>query len=136
METKIFPGKYDSLVDISKFIKNIAKTKGYEGLTLYTIETAVDEACSNIIEHAYRDNHHGDIEISIGFEKDNLVIILKDHGVPFDPHLIAPPNLSENLDEREPHGLGLYMIKQWMDEVYFETSENTNTLKMIKYKVD
>ena len=53
METKIFPGKYDSLVDISKFIKNIAQTKGYEGLTLYTIETAVDEACSNIIEHSY-----------------------------------------------------------------------------------
>lgn len=134
METLKFPGKYESLVEISKFVKKIANSKGFDGFALYTIETAVDEACSNIIEHAYRGIDNGEIEISVGFNDKGLVIILKDNGQPFDPSSIKKPNLSEILDDREAHGLGLYMMKQWMDEVHFDFKENVNILKLIKYK--
>lgn len=134
MQTIKFPGRYTSLAKISKFVKKIAKSNGFDGLALYTIETAVDEACSNIIEHAYQGEDNGDIEVTLGMENNRLVIILKDFGQTFDPNLVELPNLSDNISERKAHGLGLYMMKQWMDEVHFEFRENANVLTMVKYK--
>jgi len=52
-KTKSFPGKYSSLERIGDFVRKIAKEAGFESLSVYSIEMAVDEACSNIIEHAY-----------------------------------------------------------------------------------
>ena len=135
METLTFPGRYESLADISNFVQKIAKSNGFEGLALYTIETAVDEACSNIIEHAYGEENIGDIKISIDYNERGLVIIIRDNGQPFDPKKIKKPNLSDHLEKREDHGLGLYMMKQWMDEVHFEFTKQENVLTMIKYKV-
>lgn len=134
-ESRIFPGRYDSLEKISEFIKENAKSAGFDGFTTYTIETAVDEACSNIIEHAYGKENIGDIEISIQENPTNLTIIIKDHGKPFNPKSIPKPNLSKNLFERKSNGLGLYMMKQWMDEVQFEFVNNSNILKLVKNKV-
>lgn len=134
MESRIFPGRYDSLEKISEFIKENAKFAGFDGFTTYTIETAVDEACSNIIEHAYGNENIGDIEISVFENPTNLTIFIKDYGKPFNPKSIPKPNLSKNLFERKSNGLGLYMMKQWMDEVQFEFVNNSNILKLVKNK--
>lgn len=133
-KTKIFPGRYESLEKISKFIKECSINAGFDNFTVYTIETAVDEACSNIIEHAYGKENIGDIEISIAENPSNLTIIIKDSGKPFNPKLVPIPNLSTNLFERKGNGLGLYMMKQWMDEVQFEFGEDVNILKLVKNK--
>lgn len=134
METRIFPGRYDSLEGISSFIKENAKSAGFDGFTMYTIETAVDEACSNIIEHAYGQENLGTIEISIEENTSNITIFIKDFGKPFNPKSIPNPNLSKNLFERKGSGLGIYMMKQWMDEVQFEFVNNANILKLVKNK--
>jgi len=133
-KTQIFPGRYDSLEKISEFIQENTKNAGFDGFTSYTIETAVDEACSNIIEHAYGQENIGDIEISVSINPSNLTIFIKDNGKPFNPKSIPKPNLSSDLYERKGDGLGLYMMKQWMDEVQFEFIDNTNVLKMVKNK--
>ncbi len=134
METSTFPGRYDSLAKISDFIKKHARSYGYEGFSLYTIETAVDEACSNIIEHAYGEEGKGDIQITLDRIDSGLKITIIDNGQPFDPATVKKPNLNGLLAEREAHGLGLYMMKQWMDEVHFEFNKHENILTMIKYK--
>jgi len=133
-KSQIFPGRYDSLEKISEFIQENTKDAGFDGFTSYTIETAVDEACSNIIEHAYGQENIGNIEISVSINPSNLTIFIKDNGRPFNPKSIPKPNLSSNLYERKGDGLGLYMMKQWMDEVQFEFVDNTNVLKMVKNK--
>jgi len=133
-KSQIFPGRYDSLEKISEFIQENTKDAGFDGFTSYTIETAVDEACSNIIEHAYGQEIIGDIEISVSINPSNITIFIKDNGRPFNPKSIPKPNLSSNLYERKGDGLGLYMMKQWMDEVQFEFIDNMNVLKMVKNK--
>jgi anti-sigma regulatory factor (Ser/Thr protein kinase) len=134
MKFQIFPGNYESLEKISEFIKKTAKTAGFDDFTIFTIETSVDEACSNIIEHAYGEENIGNIEITIIDSEKKFSVILKDHGDPFNPDSIPTPNLSSNINEREEHGLGLYMMKQWMDDVKFEFKDNSNILTLIKNK--
>jgi anti-sigma regulatory factor (Ser/Thr protein kinase) len=134
MISKIFPGNFENLEKISEFVKTAAKKAGFDEFTTYTIETSIDEACSNIIEHAYGIENIGSIEITINETEESLIFTLKDNGNPFNPDSIPTPDLSSNIDDRDEHGLGLYMMKQWMDEVVFEFKNNSNFLTIIKHK--
>jgi serine/threonine-protein kinase RsbW len=136
MKTLTFPGSYTSLVKIGEFVTQAAKSIGFDGFELYKIETAVDEACSNIIEHAYGQEDIGDIVVSVITDLDKISITLIDFGKPFDPKYVKQPNLDADLQDRDDHGLGIYMMKQWMDVVIFETLKDKNILTLVKHKKD
>ena len=131
-----FPGSFSSLVKIGEFVTQAAKSVGFEGFELYKIETAVDEACSNIIEHAYGPKNFGEIDVSIWTESKKITITLTDYGEPFNPEFVKQPNFNTDLLERDDHGLGLYMMKQWMDVVNFSILDSKNILTLIKYLKD
>src|SRR5512136_2726972 len=120
MRTVIFPGRYDSLAKIADFIRQAAKDAGLNNLAVYAVETAVDEACSNIIEHAYKGENKGTIECSCEIDNEGLIVILHDHGQPFNPDLVPTPDVTASLEERETHGLGIFFMNNWMDEVRFD----------------
>lgn len=136
MKTLTFPGSYSSLVKIGEFVTQAAKSIGFNGFELYKIETAVDEACSNIIEHAYGQEDIGDIVISVTTDPESITIRLTDFGDPFDPKIVKQPNLEAELEDRDDHGLGIYMMKQWMDIVIFDTFEDKNVLTLVKHLKD
>jgi anti-sigma regulatory factor (Ser/Thr protein kinase) len=86
----------------------------------YAVELSIDEACTNIIEHAYEGIDGGDIECTCDSDDKALTIILRDHGRSFDPSSVAMPDLDANLDSRQVGGLGVFMMKKFMDEIRFE----------------
>jgi serine/threonine-protein kinase RsbW len=134
MPTVIFPGSYDSLVKIAELVKKAAKEFGLDSISAYGVEIAVDEACSNIIEHAYGGEGGGSIEFDYQIENDALIITLKDHGKPFNPRKVHKPKVDGPLKDREANGLGLYFMRQWMDEIKFEAVGKTNIVTLIKRK--
>jgi serine/threonine-protein kinase RsbW len=108
---------------------------GFQDFDLYAVELAVDEACSNIIEHSYGGENKGDIELTCDSNERSLVIILRDRGTPFDPSIIPEPNFGLNIDQLKPGGAGLFLMRKMMDEVYFDFSQGSgNVLTMIKNK--
>jgi anti-sigma regulatory factor (Ser/Thr protein kinase) len=130
-----FHGSYQSLEELSQFIEENARRVGFDENKLYAIETAVDEAFSNIIDHAYGDQNIGDIDCTCLVQSDRLTVVLHDHGHPFDPDSIPEPEISCCLEDRKEHGLGLFIIKKLMDDVQFEFSaDKGNTLTMTKFK--
>jgi serine/threonine-protein kinase RsbW len=135
METNTFPGRYESLADISEFVLSAAKAAGLDENASYAVQTAVDEACSNIIEHAYGGEGKGDIVCSVSHTPQSLTIVLKDFGRPFNPKAIREPDIRASLKRRKEGGLGLFFIRKLMDEVHFEFSpEKGNQLTMVKRK--
>lgn len=133
--TAIFAGYYKNLSKIAVFIRQAAVQAGFDGATIYQVELAVDEACSNIIEHAYGGEGRGKIECSYTISQDKLTIILQDNGKPFEPASIAEPDLEAPLYERGNHGLGLHFIRELLDEVTFEFDKKKgNTLTLVKYR--
>jgi serine/threonine-protein kinase RsbW len=133
MRTSIFPAKFDQLEAIREFAGQAARDMGMDDSDTYTVELAVDEACTNIIEHAYRGTKGGDIECTCDAGEDNLTIILRDHGTPFDPTSLPTPDLAAKLEHRKVGGLGVYLIRKLMDEVRFEPlAESGNVLTMVK----
>ena len=135
--TRIFPARYESLEAIDRFVADAAEEAGFDKSAAYQVRLAVDEACSNIIKHAYGGEGRGVIECSCHAHDDDLTVVLRDQGQPFDPDSVPPPNLSDNLEERTGGGLGLYFIRKIMDEVDFESeSETGNVLTLVKHKKD
>ena len=96
---------------------------------------AVDEACCNIIEHAYGGEGRGDVECSCRVNDEGLTVTLRDRGRPFDPSGVPEPDLQADLEDRDVGGLGLYFMRKLMDEVRFEFTPGAgNALTMVKRK--
>jgi len=135
MVKKIFPGNYKSLEAISEFIIEEAENAHFSPSEVYAIQTAVDEACANIIDHAYGGENIGEIKIQVKEIKNGLRIILFDEGEPFEPTEVPMPDISSPLEIRKERGLGIYFIRKLMDKVIFTFSEsNGNKLTLVKYK--
>ncbi len=133
MRTAIFPAKYEDLDGIRTFAEQAAKDAGLTECEVYEVQLAVDEACTNIIEHAYGIDVMGDIEITCNASADGLTIILRDHGKPFSPNLIILPDRSADVKKHKVGGLGLYIIYRLMEDVSFEPAgESGNLLTMVK----
>lgn len=137
MPKKTFPGNYKSLEPISEFIIEQAQQANFSPKDVYAIQTAVDEACSNIIDHAYGGEDIGMIQIKVSEIKNGLCIVLQDNGEPFDPAEVPKPDVTSPLEIRKERGLGIFFMRQLMDKVIFEFSQREgNTLTLLKYKGD
>jgi anti-sigma regulatory factor (Ser/Thr protein kinase) len=135
LQTRTFPGRFDSLADICEFVTKAAKAAGLDVHAIYAVQVAVDEACSNIIEHAYGSRERGPIECTCRVNNDALTVTLRDYGRPFDPTQMPDPVLDCDLAERREGGLGLYFMRQMMDRVHFEfTPDSGNVLTLVKYR--
>ena len=133
MRTTIFPAKLDQLDAIREFAAQAARDAGMDDSGIYAVELSMDEACTNIIEHAYEGMDEGDIECTCNSDKNALTIIIRDHGKPFDPSTLTPPDLEADLDSRPVGGLGVFLMKKLMDEVRFEPlGELGNVLTLVK----
>ena len=107
------------MAQISDFVSQIASEAGLSNSAVYAVHLAVDEACTNIIEHAY-ENNPGEIECTCIETKEALIIQLHDHGNAFNPDEIPEPNMNAVLEERRRGGLGIYLMRRLMDQVTFE----------------
>jgi serine/threonine-protein kinase RsbW len=134
-QTRVFPGLFDSLAPIGEFVTQAARVVGLDAQAVYAVQMAVDEAVTNIIEHAYGGEGRGTNKCTCHLSDDGLTVTLRDQGRPFDPASVPTPDLDADLEDRRVGGLGLYFIRRLMDEVRFEfTPGSGNVLTMVKRK--
>lgn len=131
------PGRHDRVIDACKFIIAGAEQVGFGPDELFRIELACDEACTNVIEHAYGAEDQGPIRVSWSFTDGVFVVTIHDEGQYFDPDSVPEPNIPsrpEDFDQLKIGGLGIHFMRTLMDEVQFHNDEHGgNTLVMIKY---
>jgi serine/threonine-protein kinase RsbW len=128
MITETFPGIYENLQKIGDYVGRVAENAGFDEFGIYAVQLAVDEACTNIIEHAYGGEGKGLIDVTAEDIQDGIMIYLRDHGKPFDPEKIPIPQTNLPLEDIQPRGVGLYLMRKMMDEVRFEFSPDKGNL--------
>jgi serine/threonine-protein kinase RsbW len=97
------------------------------------LKLAVDEACTNIIEHGYKGMDPGSVILSFRIEPDRILVQITDFGHVFEPVEAPKPDVEAALENRELGGLGLYLIYQTMDNIDYQSSEEGNTLTFTKF---
>jgi anti-sigma regulatory factor (Ser/Thr protein kinase) len=126
--------KLENLARIGDFIDEIARQLGLAEREIFDIRMAVDEACTNIIEHGYSDGGGGLIRIHCQRIKDDFIVTIEDYGRAFDPEAVPPPDLKADLKKRRVGGLGLHFMRELMDEVKFSfDAVKGNRLVMVKH---
>jgi serine/threonine-protein kinase RsbW len=132
--------QYENLDAVREFAAEAAAETGLNDAATFQVQMAVDEAFTNIIEHAYGGESTQGVEVTCEIAGDALILTLKDCGTSFDPGLIGDPDLEAPLEEREAGGLGLYFMRKLMDDVQFlfnqapGNEEGCNILTMVKRK--
>lgn len=128
------PSQPENLALIRDLVSKVAAKVGFSADEASKIELAVDEACTNVIKHAYGNNSDQTIDVQIKIEKDKLVITVSDKGKGFDPSKIKLPDLGESIKVGKKGGLGICLIKTLMDKVDFQIKPGyKNQVKMVKY---
>ena len=92
---------------------------------------AMDEACTNIIKHAYRDDV-GTIRIDVQAEPGKVEINIFDRGKPFDWSEVKDPDLEKYVEIGKKGGLGIFLMNRLMDDLDYQASESGNRLYMVK----
>jgi serine/threonine-protein kinase RsbW len=133
MKTVQFAAKFENLDGIREFVGNIARKGGFSEKDVYNIQLATDEAASNIIEHAYHSMPGNFLKLSCDMQGDVIIITLTDYGESFDPSEVPVPDLKADLSDRKIGGLGIFLMRKLMDEIYYQPGPNkSNVLTMIK----
>ncbi|MEQ8195549.1 MAG: SpoIIE family protein phosphatase [Rhodospirillales bacterium] len=125
-----FYSKPDQLKSVRAKVTEAVSACGCVGTTIQDFVIAVDEACQNIIRHAYQGRPDGKIVLEICRENSDIVVLLRDFANTVDPDLIRP----RALDDIRPGGLGTHLMREVMDEVTFlpPPQDRGNLLRMKK----
>lgn len=134
MSAMKFPARFEYLDEIRNYVGQKARSAKFTDKDIYSIQLATDEAASNIIEHAYSGVRDAHIELTCVFEKNKLIITLRDHGNPFDFSSVEIPDVTADLSQRKIGGLGIYLMHKLMDEVQYEVTKSGNVLTLIKLR--
>jgi serine/threonine-protein kinase RsbW len=121
----------ESLNEFREFIKKHGA--GLSSEILYDVQLAVDEACTNIISHGYRDLDPGSIILDLEVDPDKLIVTLTDFGHSFEPGNAPIPDVDAPIEERELGGFGLFFIQQSVDEMDYQVTEDGNKMILTKY---
>lgn len=115
---------------ISRMLRQSRVTKEDEN----KIILAVDEAVTNIIEHGYDQGVEGSIEIEVETEAAQFKVVIRDSGRVFNPESVPSPDMKEHLKAGRKKGLGLFLMRQIMDEVRYRYKDGVqNELTLVKY---
>ena len=127
------PSSTQNLALIREFVTRVAAQAGLGDAEVAQLELAVDEACANVIEHAYGDDATKQVKIRAVFDDDALSIHVIDTGQGFDPTQVQQQDLKDLIAKRRTGGLGMRLIKTLMDEVHYEIEPGKkNELRMVK----
>src|SRR3954469_23417640 len=114
------PSSTENLALIREFVSSIAGQSGLEGSDVAALELAVDEACANVIEHAYGHDATKEVVVRATFDQETLRIDVEDTGLGFDPDSIPQQEVDRLIKLRKSGGLGMRLMKSVMDEVHYE----------------
>ena len=121
-----FQAQFVNLDMLREFVKQAALECGLDPKAVYAVQLAVDEGTSNIIEHAYGGECLEFIDCTCEIDTGKLTVTLKDCGLHFKPEEIPMPDLTADIEEREIGGIGLYLMRQLMDEVHYRAVPGGN----------
>jgi serine/threonine-protein kinase RsbW len=127
------PSSTKNLAMIREFIARVGEQSGLSAKALGEVELAVDEACTNVIEHAYGHDLTKEVVVRATFDEDEVRIEVIDTGRGFDPDAVEAKEVEELVEERRTGGLGLRLMKTLMDEVHYDFEPGKkNELRMVK----
>ncbi|MBQ5573309.1 MAG: ATP-binding protein [Bacteroidaceae bacterium] len=125
----------NDIAEISKlaqFIEEIGEAFSLSPDIVFNLNLVLEEAVVNVINYAYPKEEHQSIYLSAKLLEDSIVFVLTDTGLEFDPTKAPDADITLSADDRPIGGLGIFLIRQIMNEVKYERIDGKNVLTLEK----
>ena len=134
MIERTFEAKVDNLHEVLGFLEEQLETFGANMKFVTVMSISLEEMYANVCMYAYVGQEQpGDCTIGIWLDEENFVNVrIVDSGTPFNPLAKDDPDIHATVEERGIGGLGIYMVKEYMNECLYEYTDNKNIFTMRK----
>ena len=122
----------DELGRVNQFVEEIGEELGLDMELQMNLNLVIEEMVVNVISYAYPEGTEADIELLAESDGKELTFVLSDRGKEFDPTLQEEGDMDVNPAERDLGGMGIYIVKNIMNEVSYQRLEGKNLLTMKK----
>ena len=136
MKKRVFsiPADINNLSKIRDFLQKVSDQNHISNKVIHAIKLAVEEVCTNIIRHGYKNKKNGSIQIEVIIRKTSFNVIIIDQGQTFDPRQVKDPDLFKYVEIGKVGGLGIMMVRKLMDEIDYKVTPRGNEFRLKKYR--
>jgi anti-sigma regulatory factor (Ser/Thr protein kinase) len=124
--------KLSELPNVMGMLEKFSASEGLEKTARQAAELSLDELLTNTISYGYSDSEQHEIQIDIGVHDNALKIVVQDDGVAFNPFDQEAPNLNMHIDERDLGGVGIHLVKEFMDDCAYQRVGQRNVVTLLK----
>ena len=117
---------------LADFVETIADETHLDPGLAMSLNLALEEAVTNVILYAYPEGSDGLVDIEAILREDSLEFIITDSGKAFDPTAAPEADVTLSAEERPIGGLGIFLVRNIMDDVRYERTDGKNILSMTK----
>lgn len=133
MEKKlVLKNEISEINKLAIFIEEVGEELNLPSELVFNLNLVLEEAVSNVILYAYPKEEHQEILLTARKSDKNLIFMLTDSGKEFDPTQAPDADITLSAEEREIGGLGIFLIRQIMNEVAYQRIEGKNVLTLGK----
>jgi anti-sigma regulatory factor (Ser/Thr protein kinase) len=124
--------KLSELPNVMGMLEKFSASEDLEKTVRQAAELSLDELLTNTISYGYSDSEQHEIQIDIEVHDNMLKVIVQDDGVAFNPFDQEAPNLNMHIDERDLGGVGIHLVKEFMDDCAYQRVGQRNVVTLLK----
>ena len=128
----VLGNRVEEIPCLAEFVETICESAGVSHSLMMNLDLALEEAVTNVMLYAYPEGTAGQVEVESMSEDGLLTFQIRDAGAPFDPTQQADADVTLGVQERPIGGLGIFLVRQIMDEVRYERKNDKNVLTLVK----
>jgi len=131
-EKIIIKNQISEIKKVADLLESVANNLHLSRKILFTFRLTLEEILTNVISYAYKDEIEHFIEVTISYDTKHICMRIEDDGESFDPFIIPEPDLDAPLEDRQIGGLGIMLVKKFLDKYDHQYIKNKNVVNLIK----
>ena len=126
------PNDVQTVPALNNFVDEVCEQAGFDMSMTMKMNLAIEEAVVNVMDYAYPEGTKGDVVVEATVDDQCLAFVIIDSGKPFDPTTKDDADTTLSAEERPIGGLGIFLVRQLMDELHYEYKVGKNVLRLKK----
>ena len=118
-------------IEAGGWIRQLCSEHQFGEDDIFRVELCVHELAQNIVSYSNPNKSPCELHLRVQFTSSQVVLVVSDQGVPYDPIQAPPPPEIESLNDLETGGLGLHLVRQFVDNWSYQRQKDKNVLTLI-----